>query len=67
VRKVFDNVLRVRQLNGNARDVADQLFFETVVRLHRAGEAPRTPASSRWPIRRAGDSTSRACRGNRFA
>jgi Family of unknown function (DUF6448) len=38
VRKVFDNVVPVRQLNGNACEVADRLFFETVVRLHRAGE-----------------------------
>jgi Family of unknown function (DUF6448) len=43
VQRVFDNVLAVRQLDGDAQEVADRLFFETVVRLHRAGEgAPYT-------------------------
>ena len=34
----FKKVLEVRQLNGTARELADYYFFETVVRLHRAGE-----------------------------
>jgi Family of unknown function (DUF6448) len=38
VRKMFDAVLPVRALGKGARDVADRLFFETVVRVHRAGE-----------------------------
>lgn len=38
VRAVFDAVVPVRALGREARDVADRLFFETVVRLHRAGE-----------------------------
>lgn len=38
VSAMFDTVLPVRTLGNNARDVADRLFFETVVRLHRAGE-----------------------------
>lgn len=38
VRAMFDTVLPVRDLNEDARDVADRLFFETVVRVHRAGE-----------------------------
>ena len=38
VRAVFDTVLPVRSLNQAAREVADRLFFETVVRIHRAGE-----------------------------
>ncbi|GAA2108555.1 DUF6448 family protein [Microlunatus panaciterrae] len=43
VRALFDSVLPVRQQGDAARDVADRLFFETVVRLHRAGEgAPYT-------------------------
>jgi Family of unknown function (DUF6448) len=43
VRAMFDTVLPVRDLSGEARDVADRLFFETVVRVHRAGEgAPYT-------------------------
>lgn len=43
VRGVFDRVLSVRELGSDAREVADRLFFETVVRIHRAGEgAPYT-------------------------
>ena len=43
VRAAFARVLPVRALGREAGDVADQLFFETVVRLHRAGEgAPYT-------------------------
>lgn len=40
---MFDIVLPVRGLSQDARAVADRLFFETVVRVHRAGEgAPYT-------------------------
>jgi hypothetical protein len=43
VRAVFDTVMPVRGLSSAAREVADRLFFETVVRIHRAGEgAPYT-------------------------
>lgn len=43
VRSMFDTVLPVRSQSPEARAVADQLFFETVVRVHRAGEgAPYT-------------------------
>ena len=43
VRGVFQSTLRIRELNDDAREVADRLFFETVVRIHRAGEgAPYT-------------------------
>jgi hypothetical protein len=39
----FKKTLEVRKLNGAARDLADTYFFETLVRLHRAGEgAPYT-------------------------
>lgn len=38
VRAVFDTVLPVRGLTEAARAVADRLFFETVVRVHRLGE-----------------------------
>ena len=35
--------LAVRKLNAEARELADRYFFETVVRVHRAGEgAPYT-------------------------
>jgi Family of unknown function (DUF6448) len=43
VKDVFQSTLRVRQLDDEAREVADRLFFETVVRVHRVGEgAPYT-------------------------
>jgi hypothetical protein len=43
IRAAFDRALRVRGLGEDAREVADQMFFETVVRVHRAGEgAPYT-------------------------
>lgn len=38
VRRAFDSVAGVRRGDSAARDVADRYFFETVVRLHRAGE-----------------------------
>ncbi len=38
VRVAFDRVRPVRDLGPAAREVADRLFFETVVRVHRAGE-----------------------------
>lgn len=43
VREMFARTLPVRAVDGEARELADQLFFETVVRVHRAGEgAPYT-------------------------
>jgi hypothetical protein len=38
VRDKFKQTLAVRKLNPQARELADNYFFETVVRLHRAGE-----------------------------
>lgn len=46
----FQKALAVRSLNAAARDLADNSFFETVVRLHRAGEsAPYTGLSTEAP------------------
>jgi hypothetical protein len=43
VRSSFESVLKVRGEGNEARELADRHFFETVVRLHRAGEgAPYT-------------------------
>ena len=43
VKSTFDKVTRARRTGCDAREVADLYFFETVVRLHRAGEgAPYT-------------------------
>ena len=38
VRHVFEQTLAVRKLGKQAAEVADRYFFETVVRIHRAGE-----------------------------
>ncbi|HSE29980.1 MAG TPA: DUF6448 family protein [Pyrinomonadaceae bacterium] len=38
VREKLRQTLVVRKLNEQARELADNYFFETVVRLHRAGE-----------------------------
>lgn len=38
IREAFAKTLKVRALSDDARDVADLHFFETLVRLHRAGE-----------------------------
>ena len=38
VRAMFEQVLPVRSLGPEARETADRLFFETVVRVHRSGE-----------------------------
>ena len=38
IRRVFDRARNVRKGGGEARELADTHFFETLVRLHRAGE-----------------------------
>jgi len=38
VRKAFEKTLAVRKLNSEAKELADMYFFETLVRIHRAGE-----------------------------
>ncbi|HEU4934926.1 MAG TPA: DUF6448 family protein [Vicinamibacterales bacterium] len=43
IRKAFAETLAVRELSPQARELADRFFFETLVRVHRAGEgAPFT-------------------------
>jgi hypothetical protein len=43
IRAAFERTLRVRATSAEARDMADLWFFETLVRVHRAGEgAPYT-------------------------
>jgi hypothetical protein len=43
IRRAFDQTMAVRKLGPDARMLADRYFFETLVRLHRAGEgAPYT-------------------------
>jgi len=43
IRKAFDKTLIVRAKGRDAKELADMYFFETLVRIHRAGEgAPYT-------------------------
>ena len=43
VRRVFTEAVAVRKLSAKSRELADRYFFETLVRVHRAGEgAPYT-------------------------
>jgi hypothetical protein len=43
IRAAFEKTLEVRSLDADAMELADMYFFETLVRLHRAGEgAPYT-------------------------
>jgi hypothetical protein len=43
IKAAFQTTLAVRKLSPQARDLADRSFFETLVRIHRAGEgAPYT-------------------------
>jgi len=43
IQTVFEQTLAVRGLSPQAKELADRFFFETLVRLHRAGEgAPFT-------------------------
>lgn len=43
IRDAFDRTLQVRKLGPEAKALADRYFFETLVRVHRAGEgAPYT-------------------------
>jgi len=43
IKEAFQKTLAVRQLSPEAKELADRYFFETLVRIHRAGEgAPYT-------------------------
>ncbi len=43
IRRAFEQTLDVRKAGGTAQELADRYFFETLVRIHRAGEgAPYT-------------------------
>ena len=43
IQKAFERTLEVRALSPQAKELADRFFFETLVRVHRAGEgAPFT-------------------------
>lgn len=59
VRAAFDHALQVRKLSDPARELADTFFFETLVRIHRAGEgAPYSglkPMGAEHPAESAAD------------
>jgi hypothetical protein len=59
IRNAFQNSVAVRKAGGTARELADHAFFETLVRVHRAGEgAPYTglkPAGEIEPAIAAAD------------
>ena len=59
IRKIFRKTIEVRKLNPEAQEFADMYFFETLVRIHRAGEgAPFTglkPAGTEEPAIVAAD------------
>lgn len=38
IQEAFEQTLAVRKLSSQARELADMYFFETIVRVHRAGE-----------------------------
>lgn len=38
IKKAFAKALSIRKLNSEAKEFADNYFFETLVRIHRAGE-----------------------------
>jgi hypothetical protein len=54
IRAIFSKTMKVRGQSPEARELADRYFFETLVRIHRAGEgAPYTglkPAGAVEPI-----------------
>jgi len=50
IRQAFQKTLAVRKLNAQAKELADMYFFETLVRIHRAGEGE--PYTGLKPARR---------------
>lgn len=38
IRRAFEQTVNIRKLSPQARELADMYFFETLVRIHRAGE-----------------------------
>jgi len=51
IKDAFRKASTVRQLNSSAKELADNYFFETLVRVHRSGEgAPYTGITQQSPI-----------------
>lgn len=59
IRQAFQKTRSVRRAGGEARDLADTYFFETLVRVHRAGEGAAytglKPAGQVEPVVAAAD------------
>jgi hypothetical protein len=64
IRDAFEQTMAVRRSGEDARDLADKYFFETLVRIHRAGEGEAftglKPASSVDPGIEAADEALRS-------
>jgi hypothetical protein len=50
IRTAFQKTLAVRSKGPEAREVADMYFFETLVRIHRAGEGAPYTGLSKEPV-----------------
>ena len=50
IRALFQKTMAVRQKGAEAKGLADMYFFETLVRLHRAGEGAPYRGLSREPV-----------------
>jgi hypothetical protein len=51
IRTAFQKTLAVRSKGPEAREVADMYFFETLVRIHRAGEGAPYTGLSKEPVK----------------
>ena len=50
IRKQFEKTVAVRKAGGQAKELADMYFFETLVRIHRAGEGADYTGLKSGPI-----------------
>ena len=65
IRVAFQRAINVRKLNADAKELADRYFFETIVRVHRAGEGePYTGLKpSGQPVRPAAEAVDKSVDG----
>lgn len=52
IRKHFEKTVAVRKAGGQAKELADMYFFETLVRIHRAGEGAGYTGLNSGPVER---------------
>lgn len=71
IRNVFEQTMTVRAMGEDAKKLADMYFFETLVRIHRAGEGEAytglKPAESIDPGIQAADDALRSGSGDELA